>query len=120
MPTKFNMTRDINGYNGFGLVESDTVYGVLLASAIEQNFTAPSGEYNNYLAIFSYTPGTNVFVDLTGNTAADYSGTIGAVTSELNPSARQVKAGTQISLICPDTNGSYVQVAFYVCESYGN
>lgn len=120
MPTKFNMLRDINGFNGFGVTPSDEIDGVLLAAGAAQSVTVPSGEYTNYLVLFSYTPGSNVFVDMKGNTAAGYSGTAGAVTSELNPVARYAVAGQAISLITPDAGGAYAQISYYVIDTLTN
>lgn len=116
--TIFNMTKDVAGYNGFGVVPSNVMYGVQLLQNAAQSFTLPN-DSSNYLVIFTYLPGANVFVDST-TTAAAYSTTIGAVTSELNPVGRQLKGGTTVSLISPDTGGAYVQAAVYVCPNYIN
>ena len=115
--TKFNMTKDISGFNGFGLQTSNTIKGVLLAQNVAQSAVAPT-DAAYYIAVFSYVGGA-VFVNSKG-TATAYSGTIGAVTSELNPSAREVKAGTTISMLTPDSAGAYVEVAFYVAPPFIN
>lgn len=116
--TLFNMTRDINGYNGFGVQPSNVKYGVQLAQNVEQNFTLP-GDSSTYLAIFTYNPGANVFIDFT-TTAAAFSGTIGQTTAELNPVARQIPQYTTVSMITPDTGGALVGVELYVVSPYGN
>lgn len=116
--TRFLMTRDIAGYNGFGLVPSNIIHGVALVTNAAQSFTLPS-DATTYLVVFSYGAGSNVFVDST-TTAAAYTGTIGLRTSELNPNARQYKSGTTISLLTPDLAGAYVEAAVYVCPPYIN
>lgn len=118
MSTKFNMTRDISGTNGFGLIPTDQKVGVLLATGVAQSTTVPSG-YPRFAAIFSYTPGANVFVDNI-TTAAAFTGTIGAVTAELNPSCRLYQPGETISLFTPDAAGSYVGIEWYVAQDYIN
>lgn len=113
MATKFSMTRDINGYNGFGLIQSDTKYGVLLAQNVEQNVVV--GGFNaRYLAIFAYEPGTNTFVVISsaGTLATVFTGSLGIITSELNPVAREVKSGDTISIITPDANAN-VGISLY-------
>lgn len=119
LTTVFNMTKDVAGYNGFGVQPTNTMYGVQLVQNVAQSIVLPNN-YSNYLAIFSYTPGTNVFVAYNGNVAAAFTGTIGNVTSELNPIARQLLASTNISLFCPDTNGAYVGIIVYTVNPYGN
>ncbi len=118
MPTKLNMTKDVAGYNAFGLVPSEDSYTGLLATGVAQSLTVPS-EYPAYLAVFSYTPGANVFVDFK-TTAVSPTGSIGASSAELNPAGRRVLKGSTISMISPDTNGSYVSVLFYVVPEFGN
>jgi hypothetical protein len=116
--TIFNMTRDVAGNNGFGVMPSTVKYGALLTQNVAQTVTVPS-DYSNYIAIFTYTPGAHVFVAY-DDTATAFSGTMSAVDSELNPIGRQLKAGQVISLLTPDTNGAYVGVVFYVILPFGN
>lgn len=116
--TKFNMTKDISGYNGFGLTKSNVIHGVLLAQNVAQSFTLPT-DSSMYAVVFGIQPGSNVFVDDT-TTAAAYTGTIGSKTAELNPMCRQYKKGTTISMLSPDTGGAYVEAAVYVCQPYIN
>jgi len=118
MSTKFNLTKDVAGYNGFGLITTDQKTGVLLATGVAQSVTVPTG-YPRFAAIFSYTPGANVFVDNI-TTAAAFTGTIGAVTSELNPSCRLFQPGETISLFTPDAAGAYVGIIWYVAQDYIN
>ncbi len=121
MTTKFNLTRDINGYNGFGVKFSDQKYSTTLATGVTQSLTVPNnmgmggnGIYTKpvYIAIFSFTPGANVFV-ANNLTAASPGAAFAASNAELNPAARQVEGGDVLSFITPDT-AAYITVSFYV------
>lgn len=116
--TRFSMTRDINGYNGFGVPFTVNAQSGVLTATVAQSITVPSS-YPNFIAIFSYTPGTEVWVDNI-TTAVAPTGAFSATTSELNPSARAVKAGSTISFITNDTDSPVVSVLFYVIPPYGN
>lgn len=109
--TKFLMTRDIGGYNGFGVPFCNDGEQAVLAQNTEQHVTVPS-THPYWLAVFSFSPGSNVWVD--GTTTATFpAGSFAATTSDLNPSARLVKAGTTLSFITNDTTNPYVKVSFY-------
>jgi hypothetical protein len=109
--TPFALTRDINGYNGFGLPFSKNNFKVILQANAAQSFTVPSNA-QNWIVIFSIEAGSKVWVDPT-TTAAIPTSTIGASTSVLNPTGRQVSAGTVISMITGDTTAQ-VCVSLYV------
>jgi hypothetical protein len=117
--TKFNLTKDLAGYNTFGVRTSNEIRGVFLASGVAQSTVTPS-DSTDYAVLVSITPGANVFVDFTGATATAYTGTLGPVTSELNPQVREVKAGQSISVITPDAGGAYVEISFYIVNQYTN
>lgn len=118
MSTKFNLTKDVAGYNGFGIVFSLDGQATSLAANTEQHFVVPSN-YPNWTAIFSYTPGSNIWVDGI-NTAVVPSTTFGATTAELNPSARAVVAGQTLSFITADTTTPWVGVKLLVVNPYVN
>jgi|ERR1017187_97935 hypothetical protein len=118
MSTKFNMTKDIAGYNGFGIMPSYDIQSSSLAANTAQSITVPSN-YSNWIAIFSYTPGSNIWVSFTG-TAALPTSSFGAHISVLNPSARAVKAGEVISFITGDSTTPFVSVEFQVIAPYVN
>ena len=62
MTTKFIMSRDINGYNGFGLPFSDTNYSATITTGAVTALTVPGNSTSDkYLAVFSYTPGGSVY-----------------------------------------------------------
>ena len=118
MPTKFLMTRDIAGFNGFGVTFTLDARSGILAANVEQHITVPS-EYSHYIAIFSYTPGSDIWVDGIG-TAVVPTGAFSATTSQLNPAARLVAAGDTLSFITDDLTGPNVSVLFYVAPPYTN
>ncbi len=118
MSTKFSMVRDINGYNGFGIIPTYDVYGCTLAASTAQSVTVPAN-YENWIAIFTYTPGANIYVSFT-TTATVPGGTMGIITSTLNPSARQVKGGQTLSLITSDTTTPFVNIEFQIIPTYQN
>ncbi len=111
---KFAMIRDINGYNGFGLQFSDNKYGGILLSAVEQTLTVPNSpfaDYQNILAIFSFEPGSTIWVAL-NQTATLPVGSITSVNVELNPSARYVTGGDVLHFITADATDEF-GVTFY-------
>lgn len=116
--TKFLMTKDVAGYNGFGLPFTLNAKSGVLAATVAQSITVPSN-YPNWIAIFSYTPGSNIWVDNI-TTAVAPTGAFSDTTSELNPAARFVKAGDTISFITSDVTSPMVSVLFYVAPPFGN
>ncbi len=118
MPTKFNMTKDVAGYNGFGVQPCLDQQSGVLAANVAQSITVPS-EYPAYIAVLSYTPGANVWVDCV-TTAAAPTGAFAATTACLNPTGLRVLKGTTMSFITADAAGSYVSVRFFVVPEFGN
>jgi len=110
--SKFLMTRDLGGYNGFGVSFVQDARSLILTATIEQHFTVPSN-FPNWLAIFSFSPGTNVWVDGI-NTAVVPTGAVSATTAILNPAARSVKAGQVISMITTDSTLPQVGIELFV------
>lgn len=118
MPTKFNMTRDIAGYNGFGLPFTLDARSAVLAAGVAQSVAVPD-TYPNWIVVLSYTPGSSIWVD-TLTTAVAPTGAFSATTSELNPSARFVKSTDTLSFITSDATSPMVSVLFYVAPPFGN
>jgi hypothetical protein len=110
MTTKFNMTRDINGYNGFGLAFSDTNYNTTLAAGVAQSLTIPS-DSAYYLVVFAFEPGATIWV-ADNQTAVVPGVSFAATFSDLNPAARLVKAGDVLSFITSDTT-AVIGVSLY-------
>jgi hypothetical protein len=121
MTTKFNMSRDINGYNGFGLTFTDTAYSATLASSTNTTLTVPSaigigkqgyGTVAQTLAVFNFDPGTSVWVADNTTAAAPAGASFAATASELNPAARLVNGGDILNFFTTGT-GVNVSVCFY-------
>lgn len=121
MATKFNMTRDINGYNGFGLAFTDTAYSATLAATTDTSFTVPSSmgmggngffSSSEWLAIFEYTPGSEVWVAVNTTAAVPAGASFAATASEMNPAARLVKGGDVLHFKTASANNS-VSVLLY-------
>jgi hypothetical protein len=110
----FNMVRDINGFNGFGLPFSTHKYQCLLYAAIEETLVVPTtgrSEYPKILAVFSTDPGDSVWVAV--NEVAEVpTGSFSMSTSELNPAARILNQGDVLSFITSDTVDQ-IGVIFY-------
>ncbi len=123
MATKFAMERDINGYNGFGLIPTDTAYSVTLSANTDTHFTVPANTAiggsniatkNNpvLIAIFYFTPGSEVWCARNATAIVPAGSSFGATTSEGNPSAWQVIGGDVIHVITAAT-GVSVGVRLY-------
>lgn len=122
MTLPFSLTKDINGYNGFGLQFSDTKYSATVAQSSDTTLTiggnaamgaVAATTHNKYIVIFSYEPGSQVWVALNETAAIPVGATFAATDSELNPSARQVQTGDVIHFFTPDATGAEVSVAVY-------
>jgi len=110
MSTKFVLTRDINGYNAFGVTFAENNYQTNLATNTAQSLTVPSN-FQTWLAIFAIEPGSNVFI--ANNATAVVPGSSFAETNtQYIPTARQVSGGDVLSFITPDTS-AYVGVSLY-------
>jgi len=115
MATKFSMTRDINGYNGFGLVFTDTAYSATLTVSTDTTLTIPSNDslggasfpYDSkprLIAIFSFDPGESVWVANGAVAAVPGGASFAATASELNPAAREVKGGDVLHFFTATAN----------------
>lgn len=111
--SKFNLNRDINGFNAFGLRFAEVKFSVQLAVGVNQSFTVP-GEFQKWEAIFSFEPGTSVWV-ANNETASVPTGTISATASELNPVAREVNAGDIVYMVTSNDT-AMVGVTLYAIQ----
>lgn len=98
MSTKLNFGRDVQGYNAYAPTQATDRYSATLAANTATSITVPSN-FENWIAVFSYAPGVEVWISMTGTAAVPAGGTFASTTSEMNPGARQVTAATVISAI---------------------
>lgn len=99
MSTILRFGRDTQGMNAYAPATAEDKWNVLLFNGVAASITVPDN-YENWIAVFSYQPGTGVWVDFSGATAvAPTLNTLEPCTAEMNPSARSVKSGDTISMI---------------------
>lgn len=110
MVTQLLMVRDQGGAITFGLPFSSQKYSTTLAANVEQTLAVPAGA-SKYLAIFSFTVGTNVWV-ANNETATVAGASFAATDSEFGINARQVSYGDTLHFITIDST-SEVGVTFY-------
>lgn len=109
------MVRDINGFNGYGRVASNTVFRTTLVANVEQHFSVPNiadANFKYLLAVFLQDPGTSIFVAINA-TATLPGSSFTQGNGEENPGAFRVNSGDIISVITGDAT-DYFGVAFYV------
>jgi hypothetical protein len=115
MSTILRFGRDAQGMNAFAPQSPDDKWFALLFNGTNTSFTVPSN-YENWIAAFSYQPGTAVWVDFSGVAAVVPTlTTLQPCTVELNPSARSVKAGDVINMITSNAQAQ-VGVALYALQ----
>ena len=112
------MTRDVNGFNGFGIFPTYDIFAGSLAANVAQSIVVPSNQ-QYWLAIFTFTPGANIWVDFAG-AATVPTNTVGAFTSVLNPAGREVKAGSTISFITADTTTPWICIELQWVNNYAS
>jgi len=122
MATLFSLTRDCNGFNGFGLQFSDTKYSSFIDQSTDTTLTIPGDApmgivsnvtVNKYLAIFSFEPASQVWVANNETAEIPVGNTFSVTGSELNPTARAVNAGDVLHFITSDSAGANVSVIIY-------
>lgn len=100
--------RDVQGYNAYAPQDASIKYSATLTNGSATSITVPKS-YPSWVAAFSIQPGSNVYVDFTGATAAIPVGaTLASTTSSLNPGQRTVFSGGTISVITDNTTADIV------------
>lgn len=105
MTTKFYMTRDINGYNGFGLSPSEDKFSTTLSANVAQTLCTVPSNFSTWLAVFSPQVGSDIWVAYNA-TATLPGGSPSSTVSEHLPSGRYLKAGDTVSCITADTTAT--------------
>lgn len=96
--------RDTQGYNAYAPLDASIKYSATITNGSATSITIPS-TFKTWIAAFSIQPGSNVWVDFSGATAAIPVGaTLASTTSSLNPGQRTVFAGGKISIITDNTS----------------
>ena len=112
MATVLDFQNDVKGSNAYAPSPSTNLFSATLNNGAAASVTTPTGNFPYYVVSFSYQPGCNVWVSFTTTAAIPVGATFAANSSELNPGARRVLAGTVISLITDNVTAD-VGVAFY-------
>lgn len=125
-PTLYNIPPNANGVNGFALKQAGLLYSATLAANTAATVTVPSsfamGTYASpqskpqFVAVFSYEAGPNVYVSINNTAAVPAGATLAATTSELNPHSRLVQAGDVISVITA-TASTDITIALYAINN---
>jgi len=121
MTTPYNISSVTKGVNGFGLPFCDTIYTATLGAATEATVTVPgSGSVGSlgvdkFIAVFSYKLFSDVWVAVNATAAVSAGATLLVSTSELNPSAKYVKAGDVIHVITA-TAATDISIALYAIQ----
>lgn len=104
MTTPLNFGRDVQGYNAYAPIPSTNCYSATITNGNATSISVPKSS-SIWIAALSYQPGSNVWVDFSGATAAIPVGaTFASTTSVRNPASRTVAGGSIISVITDNTS----------------
>lgn len=109
--TQLVLTRDATGAVSYGLPFSDTNSLFTLAVNTEITIVAPTTA-SRYVAIFSYEPGTKVWVSTGLTSILLPTSTPASTLAQLNPQVREVNPGATLRFMTNDTSAQ-VGVSFY-------
>ena len=112
MTVQLNFGRDVQGMNAYAPAPSDIIYSATLTSGSVEPITVPSSN-ENWIAVFSYEPGADIFVAVNATAAAPAGGTFASTTSFLLPAQYKLKAADVISLFNNSSTSQDVTVALY-------
>jgi hypothetical protein len=117
--TQLNFGKDVQGYNAYAPAPSTNMFSATIAASGNATITLPTS-VSQWIVVFSFTPGSTVWVSYNGSAAIPVGSTFAATTSELNPGARILPAlqsdritPTTINLLNNGSAGSDVWVALY-------
>lgn len=112
MSTQLNFGRDVQGFNAFAPEFGTNKWSATIVADADASITVPAN-YPNWIAVFSFQPGTNVWVANNTTATVPVGSTFDTTSSELNPSARWVHAGDVLSFITDNVSAD-VGVSLYV------
>lgn len=120
MTTAYNISDYSRGVNGFGLPFCDTVFTATLVADTLATVTIPGNatlgptvyQIDKFLAVFSYEPGSSVFVAVNGDAELPNGDDFEQSNSELNPSCKLVRAADVLSFVSNNI-AAHVSVAIY-------
>lgn len=114
-----NFGTDGQGRNAYAPNVSNLIYRALIGQNVAQSITLPTESgITQYEVCFSYSAGSNVFVDYSGSPATvPNNASFQTSNSEFCPGQRTLPSAASISLITPDSGGAYVGVAIYAKSS---
>lgn len=110
---------DSQGRNAYAPNVSNLIYRALILQNTAESITLPTESgISNYEVCFSYSSGSNVFVDYSGSPATvPANASFQTTNSEYCPGQRTLKSGSSFSIITPDASGAYIGVAIYAKTS---
>ena len=90
---------------------SDTVAQINCSAGVEQAWTVPGTDIQNFQAYFEYASNSNVFVCKNSTPAIPVAGSVGTQQyNEFKPKKRYVRGGDVLHFITPDAT-SYIGVS---------
>lgn len=106
---------DVQGRNAYAPTITNLKYIAFISQNAAATITLPvETGIQNYEVCFSYSSGSNIFVDCSGATAVSpINTTLALSTVEYCPGQRLLPSGSTVSIITPDSSGAYVGVAIY-------
>ncbi len=110
--TQLSFGRDVQGFNSFAPSLSLNMVSAELASGTEDSLDVPETA-NDWIAVFSYEPGSIIWVSINDTAAPPGGATFDDTTSFLLPAQLTVKKGDSISCYNNSTTDQDVGVALY-------
>jgi hypothetical protein len=110
--TQLNFGRDVQGMNAYAPMLSDTMVSAGITAGAATGYTVPS-KYKNYIAIFSYPSGSDVWVSVNNTAAAPAGDTFSSTSSFGAPTQLSVKENDVISCFNNGAETANVGIALY-------